>query len=139
MELRKIKKYNTLLSVRIFKDKRFSHWAAKAQITDDQLRTAASEIENGQAEANLGGDVYKKRIAMQGQGKRGSYRTIVIFRRNERLFFMFGYAKTEMSDIGESAERGFKRLAKKYLAYTDAQLDLAVKTGELLEITGGNE
>ncbi|HGM5485051.1 TPA: type II toxin-antitoxin system RelE/ParE family toxin [Serratia marcescens] len=38
-------------------------------------------------DANLGGCVYKKRIARAGAGKRGGYRVLIVFRDEERLFF----------------------------------------------------
>jgi hypothetical protein len=93
----------------------------------------------GQVEANLGGDVYKKRIARKGAGKRGGYRVIILFRYNERLFFVFGYPKSVLSNIKESAVRGFKNLAKDYFARTDAEIEILLRSGELLEITGGSE
>ncbi|MDR1468123.1 MAG: type II toxin-antitoxin system RelE/ParE family toxin [Spirochaetaceae bacterium] len=37
--------------------------------------------EAGNFDANLGGFVYKQRVARKGQGKRGGYRTIVLFKR----------------------------------------------------------
>jgi hypothetical protein len=61
---------------RFFKLKTFSRWAKKI-LTDAQLRAAAQEILNGQFEADLGGGVCKKRIAIAGKGKSGSTRTLV--------------------------------------------------------------
>lgn len=37
-------------------------------------------------DANLGGCVYKKRIARAGAGKRGGYRVLIVFRDEDRLF-----------------------------------------------------
>ncbi len=59
--------------IRIFKHKRFNRWAKKEGITDSLLKTAIAELVNGLFEANLGGGIYKKRIARTGQGKRGAY------------------------------------------------------------------
>ena len=61
---------------RVFKSKTFSRWARKI-LTDEQLCAAAKEILAGQYEVDLGAGVCKKRIAVTGQGKRGSTRTLV--------------------------------------------------------------
>ncbi|MFZ9430406.1 MAG: type II toxin-antitoxin system RelE/ParE family toxin [Burkholderiaceae bacterium] len=61
---------------RVFKLKTFARWA-KRILSDDQLCTAAREIERGQYEADLGSGLCKKRIAVPGQGKSGATRTLV--------------------------------------------------------------
>ena len=54
---------------RVFKYTRFSRFASKEGITDHELLEAVDQLEAGQADANLGGDVYKVRIARPGEGK----------------------------------------------------------------------
>ena len=53
----------------------------------------------GLVDADLGGHVVKKRIALPGRGKRGGARTIVATRMTDRWFFLFGFSKNERSDI----------------------------------------
>jgi hypothetical protein len=78
--------YVILYKVRVFKANRFSRTAEKEGITDCELKNIVnSTLETGQA-VNLGGDVYKVRIARKGGGKRGGYRSIVFFRSGERTF-----------------------------------------------------
>lgn len=60
----------------VFKTKTFARWA-KNVLTDEQLCAAAKEIMQGLYEADLGPGLFKKRIAVTGQGKRGSTRTLV--------------------------------------------------------------
>ena len=74
------------LKVRIFKNAWFSRFARKEGIGDDELRDIVDELEAGQADADLGGDVYKQRLARPGEGKSGGYRVIVFFRSEERTF-----------------------------------------------------
>ena len=52
--------------MRIFKNKAFDKWAAKEGLTDDALRAAVSEIERGLVDAELGGHVLKKWVALVG-------------------------------------------------------------------------
>lgn len=63
----------------------------KAGLTDDALRDAVTETVLGLIDADLGGHVVKKRLALPGQGKRGGARTIVATRLADRWFFLYGF------------------------------------------------
>ena len=76
-------------NMRIFKTKSFTRLADKEGITDPELLAAADEVNRGEYEVDLGGGVFKKRIARAGSGKAGGYRAILFFRKNERLFFAY--------------------------------------------------
>ncbi|NQZ08237.1 MAG: type II toxin-antitoxin system RelE/ParE family toxin [Algicola sp.] len=65
--------------MKIFKTHWFNKWAKKENLPDNALIVAVMEIERGLVDANLGGHVVKKRVAMPGRGKRGSMRTIVAY------------------------------------------------------------
>jgi len=69
--------------VRVFKNTRFTCFADKEDITDKDLRETVDLLEAGQFDADLGGDVYKMRMARGGEGKSGGYRAIVVFRRGQ--------------------------------------------------------
>lgn len=53
--------------MRIFKYKTFEKWAKKQGMNNVDLKKAITEIEKGLIDANLGGDVYKKRIGLHGK------------------------------------------------------------------------
>jgi len=118
----------------VFKNTWFNRFADKEGITDDELREMVNQFEAGQADANLGGDVYKVRIARPGEGKSGGYRIIVFFRSGKRTFYVYGFAKSDLGNINEKQLRDFKRTAKAVLALTEKQLDDVLKTGTYLEI-----
>jgi hypothetical protein len=119
--------------VRIFKNTWFTRFADKEGITDDELKEAVNRLETGQA-ADLGGGVYKVRIARPGEGKSGGYRVIVFFRSEDKTFYHYAYPKAARDNINEKELRFFKKLAKKYLVMTDGDVTEAVKDGELIEI-----
>jgi len=98
------------------------------------LKEAVNQLEAGQADANLGSNVYKLRIARSGEGKSGGYRLIVLFRNEERTFYIYGYTKSNRSNISEKELRSFKLASKKYFMMTDEHIDIAVKNDELIEI-----
>jgi hypothetical protein len=120
--------------VRIFKSKRFTKFARKERIDDATLCQAVSDAERGLVDASYGGEVIKQRIARPNEGKSGGYRSIILFRRRERAFFVYGFAKHEQANIDESDERDFKQLAKALLSASDAQLKILLASGEFLEV-----
>ena len=86
------------------------------------LKAAAAEIDAGNFDADLGGGVYKQRIAREGEGKRGGYRTIVLLKRGERAFFVYGFAKNKLENITATDIIFYKESAKDILTACDAQL-----------------
>jgi len=120
--------------VRIFKNTRFARFAGKEDISDNELREAVNQLEAGQADANLGGNVYKVRIARSGEGKSGGYRVIVLFRSGERTFYVYGFAKSERDNISEKELRNFKENAKDYFSLNVEQLEKRIKHGQLIEL-----
>ena len=66
-------------------DSRFARFADKEGITDGELKEAVNLLEARQS-IDLGGGVYKMRLARPGEGKSGGYRVIVFFRSEERVF-----------------------------------------------------
>ncbi len=79
---------------RVFKTKTFSRWARKV-VSDTALCQAAREIEQGLFEADLGSGLCKKRIALPGQGKSGSSRTLVAKKHKDAIFFVAGREKSK--------------------------------------------
>jgi hypothetical protein len=69
---------------RIFKTRHFSRWMRKTELFDEALCTAVSEMNEGLIDADLGGDVVKKRVALPGRGKSGGARTIVATNKDNR-------------------------------------------------------
>jgi hypothetical protein len=120
--------------VRLFKNTWFTRFAKKEGITDAELREAVNLLEEGHADADLGGDVYKVRIARSGKGKAGGYRVIVFFRSEERTIFVYGFAKSDKGNIDRGELRGFKIDAKTDLSLTDEQINDRLIKGTLIEV-----
>jgi len=120
--------------VRIFKTSWFSRFAGKESITDDELIIVVNQLEEEQDLVNLGGDVFKVRVARTGEGKSGGYRIIVFFRSKEKTFFVYGFSKSKKDNIDQKEKRDFKVLSKKYFALTDDIIKRMVKMGKLFEI-----
>jgi hypothetical protein len=118
----------------IYKTRWFARWARKEGLSDKALRLAVEEMAQGLFEADLGGDLFKKRIARPGEGKRGGYRTLVATNRASRWIFVYGFAKNVRSNIDSDEEVALKKLAATLLKLTPAALIKAQTAGEILEV-----
>ena len=96
---------------RVFKTRQFAKWMRKTDLTDDALCLAVSEMVSGLVDADLGGDVLKKRVALPGRGKRGGARTLVATRRASRWFFVFGFEKNERANVSDEELEGLQTIA----------------------------
>ena len=92
--------------------KHFSKWASKQKIHQDDLLLALTEVQNGNFEASLGGHIYKKRIKFKGQGKSGSGRTIICYKKGNRAIYIHGFAKNQKSSLSKKELNVFKELSK---------------------------
>jgi hypothetical protein len=121
--------------MRIFKNKWFSRFAEKEAMSDEELKAIVPLLETGQANTNLGGGVFKQRVARPGEGKSGGYRLIIFFRSREWTFFEYGFAKADRENITPEQLKKFKNMAKDLLPLTDKQMDMLVAKGVYKEIT----
>lgn len=86
-------------------------------------------------EADLGGNILKKRVARPGQGKRGGFRLIVATRFEDQWFFIYGFAKNERDDIDKRREAAFKQWAADLPDMPAPARVTACEVGELTEVT----
>jgi hypothetical protein len=91
-------------------------------------------MSGGLYDAELGGGLFKKRIARPGQGKRGGYRTLIASNRGDKWFFVFGFPKNERSNIDKGEEEALKRLATELLSLNPEALEIAKQENELIEV-----
>ena len=120
--------------MRVFKNKWFDRFANKEGITEEELCKAVRDAEEGLVDADLGSGVIKQRLARKGQGKSGGYRSIVLFRRAERAFFVYGFAKSDQDNIRQNELQAFRKLASEMLALDDKALAAAVSNGTITEV-----
>ena len=95
---------------------------------------AVARAEKGQIDADLGGGVIKQRISRPGQGRSKGYRTIILFRRGTKAFFVYGFAKSQRANIDDDEKEQFKEAAKHVLALTEKQLTELLDRGDFVEV-----
>jgi hypothetical protein len=118
----------------IYKTRWFNRWAHKQGLDNLSLCIAVREMAGGLYEAELGGGLFKKRIARPGQGKRGGYRTLIASNKGDKWFFIFGFPKNERSNIDKSEEEALKRLTLELLSLTPDAVETAKQENELVEV-----
>lgn len=118
---------------RLFKTKTFNRWSS-AEITDQALCKAVIEMKQGLVDASLGGNIFKKRVALAGRGKRAGARTLIATRMQDRWFFVFGFNKNERDNISSDELKYLQQLASDLLSLNAQQLEIALNAGELLEV-----
>lgn len=120
--------------MRTFKTKPFMRFARKEGISDAELFEAIGFADKGLVDADLGGGVIKQRIARSGEGKSGGFRTIILFRKSERAFFVFGFAKKDRDNVTRDELVAFRKLAERMLAMSDSELKAAIRNQTIIEV-----
>jgi hypothetical protein len=123
----------------VYKTKEFSRFARKADLKSADLLDAAKAVASGQWDANLGGGVFKQRIARDGGGKSGGFRTIILFKVGGHSFFVHGFAKNEKANISPKELKALKALAATFLALDLSAIETAKSAGEIAEVTIDDE
>ena len=124
---------------RIFKTRYFSRWMRKTELTDSVLCGAVEEMSQGLIDADLGGDVVKKRVGLAGRGKSGGVRTLIATNKGSRWFFVFGFEKNDRANITADELGALQDIAHDLLSRTDTELDKAVAESLLQEICHDNK
>src|SRR4249920_3915358 len=114
----------------IYTTRWFDRWARKQGLTTSSLCIAVHEMTNGLFDADLGGGLFKKRVARPGQGKSGGFRTLIATNKGSRWIFVFGFPKNERGNIDQDEEDALKKLATHLLSLTSKAIDTAVHAGE---------
>lgn len=128
-----------MTTTRIFKTRYFSRWMEKTELTNQLLLAAVEEMERGLIDADLGGGVFKKRVALPNRGKSGSVRTLIATNKNDRWFFMLGFEKNQRDNINEKELRFLKDFAADLLTISESRLVKSLNSNDLLEINNASK
>ena len=123
-----------MIKKRILKTKTFSRWLNKNALNNHHLLEAVEEMEKGLIDADLGCNVYKKRVKLPGMGKRGGARIIVATKLLKRWYLIFGFAKNDRSNISNDELLSFQESAKRLLQLSDREIESAIHANQLEEI-----
>jgi hypothetical protein len=122
----------------VYANKAFSRFAAKAKLDDATLLAAAADVVGGDFDADLGGGVFKQRIARDGSGKSGGYRAVLLFKTGKHCFFVHGFAKNEKANVSAKELAALKKLADTMLGMSAVDIELALKSGAIRKVIEDN-
>lgn len=114
--------------------KTFARFQRRERIAESSLVKAVREAEQGLVDADLGDGLIKQRVARQGGGKRGGYRTVLAYRRGELAVFLFGFAKSARSNIDDDELAVLKRRGARLLSAAEEAIELMIADDELKEV-----
>jgi hypothetical protein len=120
--------------MKLHKTPQFNRWARKNDLEDDDLCNAVREMAEGLYEADLGGGLFKKRIARSGQGKSSGFRTMIASNRKDRWVFLYGFAKNERSNISGKEQEALRKLAGDLLTATLKTIETMTLNNKLMEV-----
>jgi hypothetical protein len=123
----------------VYLTKEFARFARKDRLSVKALLKAARDVAEGKFDADLGGGVFKQRVARGGGGKSGGFRTILFFKAGRHTFFAYGFAKSERANVSAKELKALKALAEELFAYSPTQIAAAEKAGELIELVDDDD
>jgi len=121
------------------KTKWFNKWAKKQKLSDEKLLVAIDDMINNLSSVNLGGGLFKVRVAAEGSGKSSAYRTIIVFREDDRAVMVYGFMKKEQENLSKEELKSFKTLSKDILALESEELEHAIEKNVFVNIGEKNE
>jgi len=122
---------------RIFKTKIFAKRLKSSELTDQDLVGAVMEMSKGLYDADLGCNVFKKRIAIGNRGKSHGARTIVATKLSIHWFFIFGFEKNERANINNVELVYLQKTAASLLESTSSKIDQLLNDKILIEVKHG--
>ncbi len=112
----------------------FKKWAKKSQIKDKDLLDTVDNLINGLSTANLGNNLFKIRVKREHSGKSSGFRTIVVYKENEKIIFLYGFGKNEKDNISKTELLYFKKLGNDFLALDENQIKQLIEAKSLFDI-----
>lgn len=74
------------------------------------------------------------RVASENGGKSSAYRTIVVYRKEDRAVMVYGFMKKEQENLSSDELKDFKTLSKDILSLDDETLAGAIEKNVFVKI-----
>lgn len=116
------------------KTKWFNKWAKKNLVSDKILLKTIENVTNNLGTSSLGYGLYKVRTPKVGQGKSGSFRTILVFKEADVAIFVYGFSKNEKDNLNSNELKYFRKLAKDLLEINRQNYLELERTGNFFSI-----
>ena len=114
-------------------------WLRKNKLSNETLLVAIQNLEEGKSSTDLGSGLYKVRVATQNAGKSGGYRSIIVYKENDRAIVIYAFSKSDRGNISSSELKIFKAVANDLLSRPDEELEISLLKKELFNLGTKNE
>ena len=118
------------MAIRIFVTRSCDRQARRSAVSDQLLLEAILRAEEGLVDAKLGRLLIKQRIARQGQGRSGGYRTIIIYRRGDLAVFLSVFAKSEQDNVSPKELLELQQIAEAFSVLSPTEINQFVAEGK---------
>ena len=112
----------------------FKKWSKKVKLSNQNLLDVINALESGLSTADLGHHLFKVRVKREHGGKSSGFRTIILFKADDRAIFLFGFGKNEKENIDKNELQYFKKLGDDLLSLNSKQLKTAISQKVLFEL-----
>jgi len=112
----------------------FKKWAKKSKLKDEDLLETIENLKDGLSTADLGSNLFKVRVKRENSGKSSGFRTIIVYKENERAIFLYGFGKNEKENITKTELLYFKKLGHDFLALTPNEINQLIENMSLFSI-----
>ncbi len=125
--------------MRVFLTPQVQKLAQHERIPNYVLCRAAREVVAevlGSGEADLGGGLFKKRLARSGGGKSGGYRAIIACRSPNagRVLYAYAFAKAAASALTPQGHGVLSKVAGSFFRTDDAGITALLAVGDITEV-----
>lgn len=127
------------MRLRVFKIKIFRRFQRKEGMSDAALCEAIVRAEDGLIDADLGRGLIKQRVAREGAGRSGGFRTIIAYRAGTRAVFVYGFAKSNRDNISAEDERDLAETGSLLLGLDAKDIRSMIEGGKLWEVACDEE
>jgi hypothetical protein len=122
--------------VKKFKSKWFQKWAKKNHLSDSALIDSIQDLKENKSTVKLGFNLFKVRVSSGNKGKRGAFRTIVVYASEVRAIYVFGFSKNELDNISNKELEDFKELARTYTNMNETEIKILLEKDAIFELEG---
>ncbi len=112
----------------------FKRWSKKAKLNTENMLETIENLEAGLSTSDLGSHLYKVRVKRSNSGKSSGFRTIIVYKENDRAIFLYGFGKNEKENIDKAELQYFKKLGNDLLALSNDQLKESIAQKILFDL-----
>ena len=122
--------------MKYLKNRLFQRDLKDNDLDDEDLKRVLDDVFDGRG-ISLGGKMYKIRGAKEGKGKRGGFRSLFFWEKDEFIVFCLLFAKNEQDNLTSDEKKALKILSNEYDKLTKDEinsfLNAPMKTFKILE------